>query len=55
VTSFEAEPVDISTRRLRHPQPVERQQRDQGVLGGRPESGGNEQRSDLVSVQAGGM
>ena len=36
-------------------QPVEGQQGDQRVLGGRPEPRGDQQRAEFVAVQAGGM
>ena len=37
------------------PQAVQRQQRDQGVLGRRPEPGRDEERTDLVAVKADGV
>jgi len=53
--SFEAEAVDVRPRRLRDPQPVQREQRDQRVLARSPETRGDEQRTDLVTVQTGGV
>ena len=47
--------LDVGAGRLGHPQPVEGQQRDQRMLGRRPEPGGDQQRAELVAVQAGGM
>ena len=40
---------------LRHAQPVEREQGDQRVLGGRAEPGGDQERAELVAVQGGGV
>ncbi len=37
------------------PQPVEGEQGDQGVLGGRPKPGGDQQGAEFVAVQGGGM
>ncbi len=42
--SLDAERLDVGPDRFGYPQPVERQQRDQGVLGGGAEPGGDEQR-----------
>ena len=52
VAAFEAEGLDVGADGFGDPQPVERQQRDQRVLGGRAEPGGDQQRADLVAVQA---
>jgi hypothetical protein len=41
VTPLDTNGLDIGAGGLRHPQPVQRQQGDQGVLGGRPEPGGD--------------
>ena len=46
-----AQVLDISTGRLRHPQPIQRKQADQRVLGGRPKTGGDQERAELVAVQ----
>jgi hypothetical protein len=40
---------------LGDPQPVQRQQRDQRVLGGLAKSGGDQQRTKLVAIQPGDM
>ena len=53
--AFQPQLLDIGAGRLRDPQPVEGEQGDQGVLGGRPEPGGDQDRAELVAVQAGGM
>jgi hypothetical protein len=45
----------VRARGLGDPQAVDGQQRDQGMLGGRPEPGRDQQRADLVAVQAGGV
>jgi hypothetical protein len=55
VPALQAQVLDVRPGRLRHPQPVQRQQRDQRVLGGRPEPGGDQQRAELVAVQGGGV
>jgi hypothetical protein len=55
VPAFEAHVLDVGSGCLRHPQPVERQQRDQRVLGGRAEADGDQERADLVAVQGGGV
>ena len=55
VTAFQAESFDVGTDRFRHPQPVQRQQRDQGVIASAGEPGRDQHRADLVAVQAGGV
>jgi hypothetical protein len=55
VPAFQAELPDVRAGGLRHPQPVEREQGDQRVLGGRSEPGGDQERAELVAVQCGGM
>jgi len=55
VPALDARRLDICAGGLRHAQPVEGQQRDQRVLGGRAEAGGDEQGAELVSVQGSGM
>jgi hypothetical protein len=52
VPAFEAEVADAGADRLGDPQPVQRRQGDQRMLGRRPELGGNQQRTELVAVQA---
>jgi hypothetical protein len=41
VTAFQSQLLDVRAGRLGDSQPVEREQRDEGVLGGRAESGGD--------------
>jgi hypothetical protein len=55
VTAFRAHCLDVGADGLRHPQPVQREQRYQGMLGCRTEPRGDQQRADLVAVQAGGV
>ncbi len=55
MAQLDAEGLDLRADRLRHPQSVQRQQRDQGVLSGRAEAGGDEERADLVAGQADGV
>ena len=50
-----AQRLDIRTGRFRDSQPVQREQRDQGVLGSRPEPGGYEQGAALVAVKPSGV
>ena len=53
--ALQAQMLDVGAGGLRHPQPVQRQQRDQRMLGGRSEPGGDQQGAELVAVQADGM
>jgi hypothetical protein len=46
MAQLDAEGLDLRADRLRHPQSVQRQERDQGVLSGRAEPGGDEERAD---------
>jgi hypothetical protein len=55
VPALDAQVLDVSAGGLRDPQPVQREQRDQRMLGRRSESGGHQQRAELVAVQGGGM
>jgi hypothetical protein len=55
MAAFQAQVLDVRAGRLRHPQPVEREQRDQRVLGGRPEPGGDKECAELVAVQCSGV
>jgi hypothetical protein len=55
VTPLQAEPVDVGSGGLRHSQPVEDEQRDQGMLGRLAQAGGHQQGPHLVAVQPGGM
>jgi len=52
---FGAERFDVGAERLRDAQPVQREQRHQGVLGRGTEPGGNQDGAELVAVQGGGM
>ena len=54
MTALDAHRLDIGTGGLGYPQPVQCQQRDQRMLGGRAEPGGDEQGTELVAVQGGG-
>ena len=51
MAAFETEIVDVRAERFGDPQPVDRQQADQRVLGGGAEPGRDQQRTDLVTVQ----
>jgi len=53
--ALQPEVLDAGAGRLADPQPVQRQQGDQGVLGGWPEPGGGQDRAELVAVQRGGV
>jgi hypothetical protein len=55
VPTFDPECVDVGTEGLGDPQPVDREQRDQRVLIGRAEPGRDEQRANLIAVQADGV
>ena len=55
VPAFQAQVLDVRAGRLRDPQPVQGQQRDQGVLAGSREPGGDQQGAELVAVQGHGM
>jgi hypothetical protein len=55
VAALEAQVLDVGASGLGDPKPVEGEQGDQRVLGGRPEPGGDEETSDLVAVQGGGV
>ncbi len=55
VPAFQAELPDVRAGRLGDPQPVQRQQRDEGMLGGRPETGGDQDGAELIAVQRGGV
>ena len=55
MATFQAQVLDVGAGGLGDPQPVQRQQRDQRMLGRRPEPGGHQQRAELVAVQGGGM
>ena len=51
VTAIEAQVLDIGAGGLRYPQPVQGEQRDQRMHRWRPETSGDEERSELVAVQ----
>ncbi len=53
--ALQAQVLDVSAGGLRDPQPVQREQRDQRMLGRRAEPGCHQQRAELVAVQGGGM
>jgi len=55
VPAFQAQLLDVSAGGLRDPQPVQRQQGDQRVLGRRAEPGGHQQPAELVAAQRDGM
>ena len=55
VAAFQAQVLDVRAGCLRYPQPVEREQRDQRMLGGRAEPGGDQDRAELVAVQGSGV
>jgi hypothetical protein len=55
VPAFQAQLLDVRAGRLRYPQPVEGQQREESVLGGRSEPCGDQEGTKLVAVQGGGV
>jgi hypothetical protein len=55
VPALDAQGFDAGAGGFRHAQLVEGQQRDQRVLGGPTETGGDQQRAEFVAVQPGGM
>jgi hypothetical protein len=55
VPSLQAERFDVRPDGCGYPQPVERQQRHQGVLGRGAQASREEQGSDFVAVQADGV
>lgn len=52
---LDAHGLDVGAGGLGDAEPVEGQQRDQRMVGGRAEPGGDQQRAELVTVQPGGM
>jgi hypothetical protein len=54
VPALQSQVLDIGAGGLRDPQPDEREQRDEGVLGGRAVLGGGQEGTELVAVQGGG-
>ena len=55
MTAFEPESFDVGPDRFGDPQPVQREQADEGVVAGAAETGGDEHGADFVAVQAGGV
>jgi hypothetical protein len=55
MATFEAERLDVGTERFGDSQPVDSQQRDKRVLARRRQSRRDEQRTDVVAVQTGGV
>jgi hypothetical protein len=55
VAAFQAQGLDVGAGGLGDAQAVEGEQGDQGMLAGRAEPGGDQQRAELVAVQAGGV
>jgi hypothetical protein len=55
VPTLDAQGLDVGAGGFRHAQPVERQQRDQRMLTGRAQPGGDQQRAQFVAVQPGGV
>ena len=51
MAALEAEAFDVGAGGFRDPEPVERQQREQRVIAGASEAGGDEEGADLVAVQ----
>ncbi len=51
VAALDAHCLDVGARGLRHTQPVEGQQGDQRVLSRGPETGGDEQGTELIAIQ----
>ncbi len=55
VSPLEAKAFNVGADGLRHPQPVEDKQRDQGMVAGARQSGCHQQGTHLVAVEASGM
>lgn len=55
VSSLQAERFDVGASRLRDPKAAQCQQRDQGVLDSRPQTGGDEERTYLVAIESDGV
>jgi hypothetical protein len=55
VPALDAQRLDVAAGGFRHAQPIEGQQRDERMLGGRAEPGGDQERPELVAVQPGGV
>jgi hypothetical protein len=55
VPALQAQVLDVRAGGLGDPQPVQREQGDQRMLGRRAEPGGDQERAELVTVQRDGM
>jgi hypothetical protein len=55
VPALQTQMLDVGAGRLRYPQPVQREQGDQRMLGRRAEPGGDQQGAELVAVQGWGV
>jgi hypothetical protein len=55
VAPLHAESLDVGAERLRDPQAVQGEERDEGVLGCSAEAGGNQQRTFFVAVEPDGV
>ena len=55
MSPLEAERLNVGPGRLGDPQSVEREQRKEGVLDVRSESGGHEESADFIPVEPGGV
>jgi hypothetical protein len=55
VAVLQAQVLDVRAGRLGYPQPVEGEQGDKRVLGGRPEPGGDREGAELVAIQGSGV
>ena len=53
MAALQTEGLDVGADRLRHAQPVQRQQRHQRMIAWRRQSGGDVDRTQLVAVQVG--
>jgi hypothetical protein len=50
VPALDTQGLDIGAGSFADPQPVQRQQRDQRMIGRWPKPGGDQQRAELVTV-----
>jgi hypothetical protein len=55
VPAFQAQLLDVGAGGLRYPQPVQREQGDQRMLGRRAEPGSDQHGAELVAVQSGAV
>ena len=53
--AVQAQLLDVRAGGLADPQPVQREQRDQRMLAGRAQPGGDQDGAELVAVQGGGV